>query len=100
MAMTMALLLPLAWPGGDARAGQSGPAKNIILLIGDGMGDSEITAARNYAVGAAGRLSMDTLGVTGEYTTYALQEQNPGPPRLCDRLGGERHRLGDRQQDE
>lgn len=29
------------------------PAKNIILLIGDGMGDSEITAARNYAEGAA-----------------------------------------------
>jgi len=30
------------------------PAKNIILLIGDGMGDSEITAARNYAEGAGG----------------------------------------------
>lgn len=30
------------------------PAKNIILLIGDGMGDSEITAARNYAQGAGG----------------------------------------------
>ena len=29
-------------------------AKNVILLIGDGMGDSEITAARNYAYGAAG----------------------------------------------
>ncbi|MFO6427489.1 alkaline phosphatase [Escherichia coli] len=29
------------------------PAKNIILLIGDGMGDSEITAARNYAEGAS-----------------------------------------------
>lgn len=29
------------------------PAKNVILLIGDGMGDSEITAARNYAEGRA-----------------------------------------------
>ena len=29
-------------------------AKNVILLIGDGMGDSEITVARNYAEGAAG----------------------------------------------
>jgi alkaline phosphatase len=36
-------------------------ARNIILLIGDGMGDSEITIARNYAVGAAGRLTMDRL---------------------------------------
>jgi alkaline phosphatase/streptomycin-6-phosphatase len=41
------------------------------------MGDSEITAARNYQVGANGRLSMDTLPLTGEYTTYALQESNP-----------------------
>ena len=32
-----------------------GRAKNVILFIGDGMGDSEITIARNYAKGAAGR---------------------------------------------
>lgn len=32
---------------------KSGPARNVILFIGDGMGDSEITAARNYAVGRA-----------------------------------------------
>ena len=41
------------------------------------MGDSEITIARNYQVGANGRLWMDTLPFTGEYTTYALQESNP-----------------------
>ncbi len=48
-------------------------ARNVILFIGDGMGDSEITIARNYAKGAAGRLSMDTLPLTGEYTTYAVR---------------------------
>ena len=32
----------------------TGKARNVILLIGDGMGTSEITSARNYAVGAAG----------------------------------------------
>ena len=31
---------------------KDGPAKNVILLIGDGMGDSEITIARNVALGA------------------------------------------------
>src|SRR4051794_2129381 len=31
-------------------------ADNVILFIGDGMGDSEITSARNYAYGADGRL--------------------------------------------
>lgn len=54
-----------------------GRAKNVILLIGDGMGDSEITIARNYQVGAAGRLTLDQLPLTGAYTTYALQETNP-----------------------
>jgi alkaline phosphatase len=59
---------------------QAGTAKNIILLIGDGMGDSEITAARNYKVGAAQRLAMDCLPFTGSVTTYALQEDFPTKP--------------------
>ncbi|MFB7598725.1 alkaline phosphatase [Streptomyces sp. NPDC056160] len=51
---------------------QGGKAKNVILLIGDGMGDSEITLARDYTVGAAGRLNMDRFPLTGAYTTYAV----------------------------
>ncbi|WP_416394134.1 MULTISPECIES: alkaline phosphatase [unclassified Curtobacterium] len=48
-------------------------AKNVILLIGDGMGDSEITIARNYQYGAAGRLpGLDALPLTGSYTTYSV----------------------------
>ncbi|WP_431835641.1 alkaline phosphatase [Cellulomonas sp. Y8] len=48
-------------------------ARNVILLIGDGMGDSEITAARNYAYGAAGELpGIDALPLTGQYTTYSV----------------------------
>jgi hypothetical protein len=50
-----------------------GHARNVILLIGDGMGDSEITVARNDAEGAAGRLAgIDALPLTGQYTTYSL----------------------------
>ena len=53
-----------------------GPAKNVILLIGDGMGDSEITIARNYAYGAAGELpGIDALPLTGQYTTYSLHNE-------------------------
>ncbi|MGG2461071.1 alkaline phosphatase [Streptomyces sp. RGM 3693] len=51
---------------------KGGKAKNVILLIGDGMGDSEITLARDYAVGANGRLNMDAFPLTGAYTTYAV----------------------------
>jgi alkaline phosphatase/streptomycin-6-phosphatase len=57
-----------------------GPARNVILFIGDGMGDSEITIARNYAVGAAGRLAMDGLTFTGAYTTYSIEEAHPDLP--------------------
>jgi len=62
--------------------GQTAPAaparaRNVILFIGDGMGDSEITIARNYEKGANGRLAMDTLPYTGAYTTYALDETDP-----------------------
>lgn len=52
---------------------QPGPARNVILLIGDGMGDSEITIARNVARGAGGFFAgIDALPVTGQYTHYSL----------------------------
>lgn len=52
---------------------KSGKVKNVILLIGDGMGDSEITIARNVALGAGGFFKgIDALPVTGQYTHYAL----------------------------
>ena len=65
----------------DVRAAiTGGTARNILLFIGDGMGDSEITLARYYAVGAAGRLAMDSLPLTGTYTTYSVEERNPSLP--------------------
>ncbi len=62
---------------------ESGTARNVILLIGDGMGDSEITIARNYVHGAAGRFpGIDALPLTGQYTTYSLNRTgaNAGKP--------------------
>ena len=52
--------------------------KNVILLIGDGMGDSEITLARYYGKGADGTLNMETLPFAGELITYGLSA-GPGP---------------------
>lgn len=50
-------------------------ARNVILLIGDGMGDSEITVARNYAHGAAGAFpGLDAFPLTGQYTHYSLDK--------------------------
>ncbi|WP_038155192.1 alkaline phosphatase [Trabulsiella guamensis] len=63
----------------------SGKAKNIILLIGDGMGDSEITAARNYAEGAGGYFKgIDALPLTGQYTHYALDKKTGKPDYVTD----------------
>src|SRR5262245_3916079 len=57
-----------------------GTARQVILYVGDGMGDSEITLARYYAAGAAGRLAMDTLPFTGTMTTCAVKEDDPARP--------------------
>jgi len=67
------------------KAARKGPAENVILLIGDGMGDSEITLARNYAEGAAGRFKgIDALPLTGSYTTYSLNKQTRKPDYVPD----------------
>lgn len=70
--------------GGATRAGdnraqliadsiRNSGARNVILLIGDGMGDSEITVARNYARGAGGAFAaLDAFPLTGQYTHYSL----------------------------
>jgi len=44
------------------------------------MGSSEITIARNYALGAAGELNMDTLPATGQVITYSVHEDDPSKP--------------------
>ena len=59
-----------------ARAGAH-PARNVILLVGDGMGIAHRTAARIVSRGQTfgktnGPLAMDTLGVTGLVMTSSL----------------------------
>lgn len=55
----------------------NGTVKNVILFIGDGTSESEITAARNYAEGASGYFKgLDVLPFTGSYTTYALDKND------------------------
>lgn len=52
--------------------------RNVILLVGDGMGDSEVTIGRYYGKGAAGRLNMDALPFRGSSIHYVLRP-GPGP---------------------
>ena len=50
-----------------------GTAKNVILLIGDGMGAAHRTAARLYSVGREGELAMDTLPIAGMARTWSTE---------------------------
>jgi alkaline phosphatase len=69
-------------------AGKIDPSKpkNVILLIGDGMGDSEVTLGRYYGKGAAGRLNMDSLPFRGSSIHYVLKA-GPGPNYLPNYTG-------------
>lgn len=59
--------------------------KNVILLIGDGMGYAELTAARNYELGAGGRFKgLDALPFTGSYTHYSLYKETGKPNYVTD----------------
>ncbi len=62
-----------------------GDVKNVILFIGDGMGDSEITVARNYAEGAGGFFKgIDAPPITGQYAHYALDRETGRPSYVTD----------------
>ncbi len=55
-------------------------ARNVILFIGDGMGDSEITVARNYLEGAGGAFKgLDALPLTGQMTHYSVVKDTGKP---------------------
>lgn len=59
---------------------KKGPAKNVILIIGDGMGDSEITVARNYLLGAGKAFAgIDALPMTGQMTHYSVNKSTGLP---------------------
>ena len=51
---------------------ESGRVKNIIFLIGDGMGLAQLQAARIRAVGAVGKLYIEKLPVTGIKRTHSV----------------------------
>ena len=59
----------------DNNAPVAATPKNIVFLLGDGMGLTTQTAARIYKVGEAGDLTMDTLPETAFVRTYSNNAQ-------------------------
>jgi alkaline phosphatase len=50
-------------------------ARNVILFIGDGMDDHQITIARNYLLGATGRLQLDRMPLRAAVQVLTVDEQ-------------------------
>ena len=75
MALVFALSLALlvSCGGNDSDGGGDQAARNVILLIGDGMGSAHMTAARLYSAGRDGELAMDRLPVTGMARTWSTE---------------------------
>ncbi len=55
-------------------ASPASAARNVILVIGDGMDDVQITIARNYLVGAEGRLVIDDMPVRSAAQVLTVDE--------------------------
>lgn len=48
-----------------------GPVRNVILLLGDGLGGAQIAAGRMHTRGSSGRLHLESLPVTGLVNTHS-----------------------------
>ena len=67
---------------GDVLHGYDRHPKNVIFLLGDGMGVQEITAARYYQ-GVENELNVDRMPFTGFDTTWSVKPA-AAPPYLPD----------------
>ena len=65
-------------------AAGSGPTpnepRNIILIIGDGMDDQQISIARNYLQGASGRLTLDQMPLRAAMGVLTIEDEVGGQP--------------------
>ncbi len=69
--------------GADGR-GADGGIKNVIYLLGDGMGRTHVSAGRQRYYGAHGKLNMETLPVVGQVATYAVEKGTSTPNLVTD----------------
>ena len=58
----------------------SSDSRQVILIIGDGMDDQQISIARNYLAGAAGRLLLDDLPLRSSSQVLTVEDKADGKP--------------------
>ncbi len=55
-------------------------ARNVILIVGDGMDDQQITIARNYLQGANGELLLDQMPLRSAAQILSTEDNTSGRP--------------------
>lgn len=70
---------------GEPNQRESAPGRppappKVILIIGDGMDDQQITIARNYLVGYDGRLTLDDMPWRSSVQVQTVTENDPKTP--------------------
>jgi len=82
------LVLTVAWTALPAMGQVPHPAepgpRELILMIGDGMGFEQVHAASLYAHGREGALFLESLPVRGSMTTYSIDPECPGKRAVTD----------------
>lgn len=61
-------------------ASDTASVKNVILIIGDGMDDHQITIARNYLSGVTGQLTLDTMARRSIAQVLTVSNMQPDLP--------------------
>ncbi|GAA4853526.1 alkaline phosphatase [Kitasatospora terrestris] len=70
--------------GRDDRGDRHGEIRNVIYLLGDGMGRTHVTAGRDRFYGASGRLNMERLPYVGQVATFAVEKGTNKPALVTD----------------
>ncbi|MGW0951034.1 alkaline phosphatase [Streptomyces sp. NPDC002545] len=81
--------LAASMPAAANSAPKDTPAKgkdirNIIYLLGDGMGRTHVTAGRERFYGAEGKLNMERMPFYGAVSTYAVEKGSDQPALVTD----------------
>ena len=79
----------LAGCSGDSA--ERGKAKNVILVVGDGLGAEQRTATQLATVGARGNLVMDSLpysGMVGTTSAHLVSPVTDSAAETLDAIGG------------
>lgn len=80
LACLLTALPSLAQETGNLPETEAVGPRHVILIIGDGMDEQQLTIARNYLKGARGRLLLDDMPLRGASQILTIEDKPDGKP--------------------